>query len=135
MKCVSVVISHQDSDAVSDFAVADWYKRMLCSNEVVRVASIVMFNELRVGVMLREISPFSFEFEEQVFNVNRRGHVEPFWPAGFLNQQSFQTYALMAGCDRRTAVEAVGKGYEKERSRRAYAKGKQPNRTETRKRV
>jgi len=93
MKQIEVVISQDSAHAVSDWCANEWYKEILKTGETAFVATIVMFNELRVGVRLGEIAPFSFSYEGKQISVNSDAKVSD----SFMEHMAEQMFVIMTG--------------------------------------
>jgi hypothetical protein len=104
-KAVKVVISKLAKDAVSEWGSREWYQEILKTGDTARVATSSQLGELRVGVRLGEIEPFSFTYEDNEFNVGENGALEPYWPCGFMDNQAKQIYVLISGMTRDQANE------------------------------
>ena len=103
MKKLNVIISKKSEHAISDWDVLDWYKEALNGDKsTVYVATSIMFNELRVGVRLGEIEPFSFEYGGETINCLEDGRLDN-WPKGFCDHLKIQMYSLMKGGSREEA--------------------------------
>lgn len=103
MKKLNVIISKKSEHAISDWDVLDWYKEALNGDEnTVYVATSNMFNELRVGVRLGEIEPFSFDYEGETINCSEDGRLDN-WPNGFCDHLKIQMHSLMKGITREEA--------------------------------
>jgi len=97
MKKIHVVISKDNKHAVSDWEARNWYQNLLNSGETAYVASSIMLNELRVGVRLKEIEPFSFEYEGGTYSIGEDAKLSPDWPKGFMDHQAIQMLTIMTG--------------------------------------
>ena len=106
MKKVNVIISKDGKDAVSDWEAANWYQNLLKTGEDAVVATLCMFNELRVGVRVGEIEPFSFTFEGETYSVGEDAKVNPIYPTGFFDHQAQQMFIIMTGKSREQANQS-----------------------------
>ncbi|EGQ9284614.1 hypothetical protein F7U66_01905 [Vibrio parahaemolyticus] len=101
MKTIKVVISKEAKDAISDFELVDWYSNILLAEEEeleVKVATYLMFCQLRAGVRLKQIAPFNFEYEGKEYQVAEKdAKVYPEWPTGFFDQQASLMFTVMTG--------------------------------------
>lgn len=108
VKQVTVTISDDNRHAVTDMQVLNWYRNLITEKKpVANVATMNMFNELRVGVRLGEIQPFSFMFEGQEYKIGSNGELKPNWPLNFFDQQAAQLNSLMSGCSREEARQKI----------------------------
>ena len=108
VKQVQVSISDDNRHAVSDWQVQNWYRNLITSQiPVANVATMNMFNELRVGVRLGEILPFSFMFEGQEYQIGNKGELKPDWPLNFFDQQAAHLNSLISGCSREAARQKL----------------------------
>ena len=95
MKKLNVIISKKSEHAISDWDVLDWYKEALNGDEnTVYVATSIMLNELRVGVRLGEIEPFSFDYEGETVNCLKDGQLDK-WPNGLGDHLIIQMDSLL----------------------------------------
>jgi hypothetical protein len=97
MKKIQVLVSNADAYAISDYNVEAWYKDLIEFGSTAIVATSLMFNQLRVGVRLKEVEPFEFEFEGKTYSVGERGQLLPSWPDNFYHHLADQMYVLMKG--------------------------------------
>jgi len=109
MKKINVLFSKDNNHAVTDCNAASWYQTLLaCSNEggvqTAVMATGTMLNELRIGVRLKEIEPFEFQYEGQTIKCGEQGQLDS-WPLGLFDELSSQMYVLMSGCTREEAAE------------------------------
>lgn len=108
LKQVQVIITDDSRYAVSDWQVTNWYRNLLTTqNPIANVATMGMFNELRVGVRLGEIKPFSFVFEGREYQIGSKGELTPEWAINFFDQQATHMYSLMSGCSREDALKKL----------------------------
>ncbi len=106
MKKLNVVITADDKHAVSDWNAKGWCES-LKDGDTAYVASTTMFGELRVGVRLGHIAPFSFEFDGKTIEVGTKGELnstgseqyDP-WLDGLFDHQTIQVKMLMSGKSR-----------------------------------
>lgn len=103
MKNINIVITEDNAFAVSDWNVGKWYES-LASGTTVQVATSVMLNELRIGVRLGEIEPFTFEFDGEVINCLPSGELDK-WPNGLGDHVIIQMDVLLQGITREKAKE------------------------------
>jgi len=100
MKKFRVVISNSQIDCVPDSKVAEWHSDLLLGNYTytkrVYVANVVQFNELRVGVRLGEIAPFTVDFYGVELTCNDKGVMSQ-WPEGFFDEMKDQMNILHKG--------------------------------------
>lgn len=103
-KKINVVITKDDADAVSDWSLESWYKN-LKDGDTARLSSILMFNEIRVGVSRGEVEPFTFTYDGEELSVDSNGEVQPRWPDGFGDHLIIQMDMLLLKIDRTEAIE------------------------------
>jgi predicted ATPase len=99
MKKLNVRICKSDKYAVSEWNVKDWYQNLLRTGDEAIVATSNQLNELRVGVVTKEIEPFSFLFGGKYINVTSDGKLSE-WPDGFMDHQKKQMFCIMSKCTR-----------------------------------
>ncbi|MEZ8198471.1 hypothetical protein [Vibrio splendidus] len=103
MKKLNVIISKKSEHALSDWDVLGWYENILnCEETTVFVATSIMLNELRVGVRLGEIEPFSFEFEGHTVKCLDDGRLDN-WPNGLGDHLVIQMESLLKRISRKEA--------------------------------
>lgn len=102
MQKLQVVITKDSQYALSDWAVEEWYQSLLKQGGVAYVATSVMLNELRIGVRLGEIEPFSFEFGGETVYCLPNGELDK-WPNGLGDHVIIQMDVLMTGVSREQA--------------------------------
>lgn len=102
MKKLQVVVTTDSQYAVSDWEVESWYKEQLKHGGTAYVATSLMLNELRVGVRLGELEPFSFEFEGETINCLETGELNN-WPNGLGDHVIIQMDVLLEGISREQA--------------------------------
>ena len=93
MKKIRVIISNGNEHAVTDWNARDWYLA-LKDNDNAFVATSAMLNQLRLGVRLGEIEPFSFLFYDETINCGSKGELDK-WPCGFMDHLGISVKALM----------------------------------------
>ena len=103
MKTITVIISKEDKDAITDWNVKAWYDNLLQTGDTAVVATPGMLNALRVGVRLGEISPFSFDFEGETIHVAGDARLSN-WPSGFMDHQAKDMFTIMTGKSREEAT-------------------------------
>ncbi len=96
MKKLKVVFTKDSTHAISDYAVRQWYLNLLESGGTAYISTLSMFNELRQGVVLKEIEPFDVEFEGEQISVCSKGKMHPH-VEGFFDHQARQMYTIMTG--------------------------------------
>jgi len=95
MKDIILCISTDPDDCIPDSELRTWYDSMLSSNEShVFVANDCQFTELRIGVMLGEIAPWSFKFEGETIECGKDGRLNN-WPRGMFTLMDRQLQMLM----------------------------------------
>ena len=92
---INVVISKDDTHAVTDWNARQWYLDIKDGSDVF-VSTSLMLNELRLGVRNKEVEPFDFIFNGKVICCNDKGELND-WPVGFMDHQGIQIKALMKG--------------------------------------
>lgn len=111
MKKITVVISNDNTHAVTDWNVESWAES-LKDGDTAYVATSCMFNELRVAVSKGVIEPFHFDFNGELFHVGEKGELEPYWANGFFDQAGIQVKQLM-GMTREKAEESTKKLHQR----------------------
>ncbi len=96
MQHVKVVISKDSVHAVSDWDVRAWYLNILETGGTAYVATYIMFNELRVGVRLGEIAPFTFAYDNKEISVGVDAKLSE-CPEGFMGHLKDQMFVIMTG--------------------------------------
>jgi hypothetical protein len=80
--------------------VLEWYQHILGSDlpfrKTIYVANYVQFNQLRVGVKLGEIAPFTVDFKGLELTCDKRGHMSEY-PEGFFDEMVGQLNILYKG--------------------------------------
>lgn len=94
-KKINVVISFDDKHAISDFNVKQWYKS-LKDGDTAHVGTHVQFGELRAGVYLGEIAPFTFELEGQSLTILDNGMLKEEWPENLFGHLIVQMDLIMS---------------------------------------
>jgi hypothetical protein len=93
MKNIKVFHSTLDEHAVSDTNCNDWYHRIK-DNDTVYFATAIQLNELRIGVMLKEIKPFSIMFNDINIHIGSDGKLSD-WPDDFGDHLMKQMFILI----------------------------------------
>ncbi|AWK84638.1 hypothetical protein [Photobacterium damselae] len=107
LKRLQVIITSDSQYAISDFDVENWYQALLLeSSNVAHVATGLMLNELRIGVRLCELEPFSFEFRGETVNCLKNGELDK-WPNGLFDHAIVQMDVLMQGITREQARKNI----------------------------
>jgi hypothetical protein len=95
VKTLHVVISEENEHAVTDTNARAWYLA-LKDNDVAYVATSAMFGQIRLGVRLGEVKPFSTNINGEVVHCGNNGQLDS-WPIGFMDEQAISIKALMKG--------------------------------------
>ncbi len=100
MKTLKVILTRDASHAISDWDVEKWYQELLSSDkDTAYVATSIMLSVIRVGVRLKEVKPFTFEYEGKVVTCLEDGQLDQ-WHNGLFDQELIQLDCLFQGISR-----------------------------------
>ena len=99
MKKITAILTKKDEHSVSDWNLDAWYQGVLAGDGTVYFSNILMLNELRLGVRLGEIEPFSFEFEGNTINIYYTGELSK-WYNGLGDHNIIQMEAMTENISR-----------------------------------
>ncbi len=96
MKTINLIMSDDNNDAVADRNVGDWYDEFISSSKTtIGIATDTQFNAIRIGVVAKEIAPFSFDFNGKEVFVDEDAALSE-WPEGMFDQTIKQMQVLIS---------------------------------------